>query len=152
MLQRIQTIYFLLALAATLCFLMLPLASVGESLIVFSNKALLNNQVLDTAHLPAWLYLMMPIICAVFIAVCLMKYKNRPLQIKLCGASLLLSTVLAVLNFIQLDKLRLHEMPAENIVYSVGSYLPVIAIAFLILAYRGVKKDEELIRSVDRLR
>ncbi|MFT6844822.1 MAG: hypothetical protein ACJAUV_001010 [Flavobacteriales bacterium] len=152
MLQRVQTIYFLLAFAATLCFLFLSLATINDELVIYANEALLNGKSLNTAHLPSWLYYILPLICVSFISFCITKYKNRPLQIKLCGASLLLSTVLAVLNFIQLDKLRLHEMPEGTITYGVGSYLPVMAIAFLILGYRGVKKDEDLIRSVDRLR
>jgi hypothetical protein len=40
----------------------------------------------------------------------------------------------------------------ERIDYGLGMYLPVIALAFTFLANRGIKKDEDLVKSVDRLR
>ena len=36
--------------------------------------------------------------------------------------------------------------------YSYGFYFPVAALAFQFLANRGIKKDEALVRSVERLR
>jgi len=38
------------------------------------------------------------------------------------------------------------------ILYHVGFYLPVVALAFLFLAIRGIKKDEALVKSLDRIR
>jgi glucan phosphoethanolaminetransferase (alkaline phosphatase superfamily) len=152
MLQRIQTIYYLLASIMMMAYIFVKLATIGDTLIVKATGTTLNGAVLDTPHLPSWLLVAMAIICLGFTDVSLFVYNKRPLQIKLTGASILLTTVLAVISFIQLDKIRLHEMPEATIVYNIGSYLPVAAIAFLILAYRGVKKDEDLVRSVDRLR
>ena len=34
----------------------------------------------------------------------------------------------------------------------VGMFLPIISIVFLVLANKAIKKDEELVKSVDRLR
>ncbi|MGV3695997.1 DUF4293 family protein [Flavobacterium sp.] len=34
----------------------------------------------------------------------------------------------------------------------VGMFLPIISIVFLVLANRAIKKDEDLVKSVDRLR
>jgi hypothetical protein len=152
MLQRIQTIYFFIAFVISMLFMFVPLASIGDELIVLSDSVLLKGEVLATNHLPVWLYIGIPCICSFFIVMCFVTYKNRPVQMKLSAASLLLSAVWAVLSFIQLDKIRLHEMPEGQISYSFGSYIPVIVIAFLILGLRGVKKDEDLVRSVDRLR
>jgi hypothetical protein len=36
--------------------------------------------------------------------------------------------------------------------YKVGAALPVVSIVLLLLAYGGIRKDEKLIRSADRLR
>jgi predicted branched-subunit amino acid permease len=41
-------------------------------------------------------------------------------------------------------------LQAEN--YGIGIMLPSISILFIILAIRGIKKDERLIKSADRLR
>ena len=34
----------------------------------------------------------------------------------------------------------------------VGMFLPIISIVFLVLANKAIKKDEDLVKSVDRLR
>ena len=39
-----------------------------------------------------------------------------------------------------------------NQVYHVGFYLLISSIPFLFLANRGVKKDDDLVKSLDRLR
>lgn len=152
MIQRKQTIYFLLALLAIIGFLLTPLAFFDDDMTVTAFTLYTGVEKVKTSHLPIWLYGILSSVCIVFIVLTIGSFKNRPLQMKLAGASLLLSTVLAVLNFIQLDKLRFHEMPDANISYGMGSFGPVVAIAFMILGYRGVKKDEDLIKSIDRLR
>ena len=36
--------------------------------------------------------------------------------------------------------------------YWIGSVLPIISLVFLIMAIRGIRKDEKLVKSLDRLR
>jgi hypothetical protein len=36
--------------------------------------------------------------------------------------------------------------------YAFGSVLPIFSLVFLILAIRGINKDEKLVKSLDRLR
>jgi hypothetical protein len=36
--------------------------------------------------------------------------------------------------------------------YDFGSYFPVIVLVMVLLAKRGIEKDEKLVRSMDRLR
>jgi hypothetical protein len=45
-----------------------------------------------------------------------------------------------------------EEIVSEDPTYGVGLYLLVSAIPFIFLANRGVKNDEKLIKSLDRLR
>ena len=35
---------------------------------------------------------------------------------------------------------------------AVGSYAPIVSLLFLVLAHRGIKKDEAMVRAADRLR
>ena len=39
-----------------------------------------------------------------------------------------------------------------NIHYTIFSVMPVISIILIYLAYRAIKRDEELVRSADRIR
>jgi uncharacterized membrane protein len=78
-------------------------------------------------------------------------YIDRKKQVMLCYL-----TIVLVIGFsfwlIQTAKgvLGPVELRAEN--YGIGTLLPSMAILFLILAIRGMKKDDRLIKSADRLR
>lgn len=79
-------------------------------------------------------------------------YKNRKRQIWMTILS-----VIAVCGFIFLTLSRVSKEtsitpPPTNGTYWIGSILPVISLVFLILAIMGIRKDEKLVKSVDRLR
>ena len=44
------------------------------------------------------------------------------------------------------------DLSAETVTYAFGTYIPLINIVLSIFAMRWIKKDIELIKSVDRLR
>ncbi len=83
------------------------------------------------------------------------RYNNRVLQIRLGHVvyfSLLVVTV-AMYFYLSNVKEYIETQYADiTVSYQIGSYLPVIAIAFIILANRAIKKDEKLVRSLDRIR
>jgi hypothetical protein len=49
---------------------------------------------------------------------------------------------------------RLLTLSGEAMVSEkgIGMFLPIVAIVFLVLANKAIKKDEDLVKSVDRLR
>lgn len=47
---------------------------------------------------------------------------------------------------------NVHFSKVKDGNYGIGSVLPVAAIILLIIAISGIRKDEKLVRSVDRLR
>ena len=62
-----------------------------------------------------------------------------------------------VLNLILLGLFVYHSLnlSGETVAVSekgIGMFLPVLAIVFLVLANKAIKKDEDLVKSVDRLR
>ena len=71
--------------------------------------------------------------------------------------SLSLVSVLGVFSFIALLLWRVNGVskmipPPTNGSYWIGSVLPVISLVFLIMAIMGIRSDEKLVKSVDRLR
>ncbi|TAH25800.1 MAG: DUF4293 family protein [Cytophagales bacterium] len=81
----------------------------------------------------------------------LLQYKNRRLQIKLSSLNYLLLSGLIGLFFLAIDKTKVI-FETSLITYSIGFYLPLIGIVMNFFALKYIKKDEELIRSVDRIR
>ena len=80
----------------------------------------------------------------------LFSYKNRKLQIKLCYLIMLLnlslfSTVLCLTN-------QLYKHGLEKPTFLFPTYLILVAIVAAFWAGIFIKKDEELVRSADRIR
>ncbi len=79
-------------------------------------------------------------------------FGNRKRQIRMAAAS-----IVAAISFISmmLATITMWERESPPILagsYGVGSVLPVVTIIFLIMAILGIRRDEKLVRSVDRLR
>lgn len=76
-------------------------------------------------------------------------YKNRVLQYKLANLLVVFNIFLVGLFFI-LSYIK--EGQAATINYQFGSFLPVLSAVFAYLAAYFIKKDEQLVRSADRIR
>lgn len=152
MLQRIQTIYLLLA---SICvFLMYAFSfakiDVVTSEYIFSFKGLEvdGKNIVDIPFAIIIGLLAMYTLATIFL------FKNRPAQLKMGRLNYLLHLVLVVTLFFSADA-AMEKLPngsAAIISYGVGFYLPVAAIAFLFLANRAIKADEKLVKSLERLR
>ncbi|ASW75116.1 hypothetical protein IQ37_00635 [Chryseobacterium piperi] len=129
MLQRIQTIWiFLAVLAAVFLFI------TGEDVDVFGNIP-----VLDSA-------------CIVLVLVGLLSvfsFKNRKRQILLNTISIIINALLiGVLAYWLLNLSGGIQFPEKGI----EPLFPLIAIICLFIANTYIRKDERLVKSVDRLR
>lgn len=76
-------------------------------------------------------------------------YKNRKLQFVLGRINIILNFF--VIGFLVYTVLNL---PGETAVSEkgIGGLIPLISIVFLVLANKAIKKDEDLVKSVDRFR
>ena len=155
MLQRIQTIWLFLASTSLFALFLFPTVQwLGVDGKAHAAKVTgvyegLQQQVVQTQ--PFTLLTIVCVLLAVFPFVIIFFYQNRPLQIKLCYLG-----IVAVLGFsFWLAKTIQHvadkpSFTSDN--YGIGAMLPSIAVLLFILAIRGIRKDENLIRSADRLR
>ncbi len=136
MIQRIQTIYLivvgLLAGVAPLFFTLWTDASGNE---VFAQSQLL---VLVALY-----------VSAALAVIAIVLFKNRQNQFVINRLNMILN--LFLLGFFVY---RLLSLSGETAVSEkgIGMLIPVFSIVFLVLANRAIKKDEDLVKSVDRLR
>jgi hypothetical protein len=79
-------------------------------------------------------------------------FKNRKLQLILGRLSYLLILGYFVLLYWWTDQIAGILVPGSEAAYGAGIYFPVAALAFVFLANRAIKKDEDLVKSLDRLR
>ena len=77
-------------------------------------------------------------------------FKNRTLQTKVVLGAIVttaIATILTILNYVQDTSLV-----GANIKDGYGLGMPIFAIIFALVAIRFIRKDNELVRSMDRLR
>ncbi|TYA68677.1 DUF4293 domain-containing protein, partial [Seonamhaeicola marinus] len=86
---------------------------------------------------------------AFFSLVAIFRYKNRKSQFMLGRLNMILNFIL--LGFFVYQSLNLSGETAVS-EKGIGVLLPIISIVFLALANKAIKKDEDLVKSVDRLR
>lgn len=156
MIQRIQTIYLLLATALMSLTLFLPLATICSG----SEEVVVKAFGVDVASfgfdLPLPFYLGTVLIAATLLPfVTIFLFKKRLTQIRLCVSEIVL--MLGSAGFIAIYCYRLVSLLSEvlsNSVFTLGfaSLMPVVAIIPVVLAIRGIAKDEALVRSLDRIR
>ena len=136
MIQRIQTIYLLLTAGVSggLIFVF-NLWKTAEDVMFFAKDEMLYlGLFLGSAVLALW---------AIFM------FKNRKLQFVMGRLNIILNLILLGLFVYRSLNLSGETDVSEK---GIGIILPVFSIVFLVLANRAIKKDEDLVKSVDRLR
>jgi len=162
MLQRIQSIYLLIAAVSLSLMALTPLitlkASEGEKAeqLVFTLYAMEYEQtspvVAKGGHEnKALAYLTYGV--AFILLISIFQFKNRPLQIRLSRMGFMLSGAL-LLSIVVTSYRAAATLKLPNLEWTPGwtAFMPVIALVCCVLAYRRIKADEALVKSVDRIR
>ncbi|SET23886.1 DUF4293 domain-containing protein [Prevotella sp. kh1p2] len=151
MIQRKQTLWLLAAFALSAICLCLPLASyepkgMGVASVIYNLGVTDGEGVLHFSSWPLFAMLSLSSLLA-FIAIFL--FKNRKLQMKLCMAGTVLNMAWYVYMGIVYFSV-LQTAGAFRIKFALC--LPLVALIFLVLARKAIKSDEDLVRSMDRIR
>lgn len=136
MLQRIQTIWLLLA--AVCAFATLKLSFYAGT----SSAAVPYEKLNGLSTIPI---LITTIAVGVLTLVTIFLYANRPLQIKLCLLSGVLQVLLLVLLISKSNKFTDGTFSLTSIIYAA-------VLIFIFLAFKGIKKDERIVKESNRLR
>jgi len=137
MIQRIQTIYLFIAFIITgvLPFIF-PLWTLSDGKSFF----FMQNQ----------FYAILFGLSTTLSILSILSYKKRQTQFVLGRLNIILNLIL--LGLFLYHSLNLSgETPVVS-EKGIGMFLPIIAIVALVLANKAIKKDEDLVKSVDRLR
>lgn len=152
MIQRVQSVWlFLASLTLFLCLILPILTKQGPSgdFAIFAGG--LYHKVNNVPQkLESYTALFGGVIAACLL--CLINifiFRNRTLQKRIIIISIVL--ILVVAGILATYALKIPGGIAGATI-SAGAYMPVLSILFCTLAFRGIRKDEQLIRSADRLR
>ncbi|OAD92179.1 hypothetical protein A7A78_09655 [Aequorivita soesokkakensis] len=136
MIQRVQTIYLIVsAIIMGALFMWFPVVLGKDGSVVMErNEPLIFGLVFVSIALAI---------------ISILSFKKRQMQF-------VLNRLNIISNFVLLGVFvyRLLTLSGETIVSEkgIGVVLPIISIVFLVLANKAIKRDEDLVKSVDRLR
>lgn len=154
MIQRIQTVYLILAGVLTGILFFVPFAEIaGKEGHIYQFDV--HGIYLEGVQKPEIVFSSFPVvillimnILMIFSAISL--FKNRILQMKLSRICILIQLGLGGVIYFSAwsfaNQLSGILSPANFIV------IPVVAAVLIYLAFRSIKKDESLVRSIDRIR
>jgi len=136
MLQRIQTVYLLLSilLLAALYYWFPLVADEAGTAVIQRDEPLVLGLLIGSAALSL---------------ISIFNYKKRKLQFVLNRLSIILNFVLLGVFVYRSLSISGETLVSEK---GIGVLIPIISIVLLVLANKAIKRDEDLVKSVDRLR
>ena len=138
MIQRQQTLWLLLATVAALLTFMFPFV-VGDEM----QKNLAVRRIVDAGS--HFVLMILTGASLVLSTVTIFLFKDRKLQMKLCIAGILVSVLIIVFYISEMRKL-------SHTTLALASVLPFAILAGYFMAWRNIRKDEKLIKTLDKLR
>ena len=151
MIQRIQTIYLAIAMIALALTLVFPFATYT----IQGDIAVYSGIGFDKENTDFFIF---PIIANIIVSIVLsliaiLSFKNRKRQILMTRVNFIVILLLIVFifsnfNFIESN----YNFLKEEISYGIGFLFPILGLVCILMANRAIKKDEDLIKSMDRIR
>lgn len=153
MIQRIQTLYLLIGaiLYSLLFFIPLNEMLAGGHLLELSINGLVEicsdkiDPIIDLYPL-----LILTSVSILLLTITIFLFKNRKLQMRLSIYSTIIGLGITFLIFFYT-----YQIASTNQIqmgFSIGMLIPLSSSILSFLAYRAIKKDDELVKSIDRIR
>ncbi|KLT71360.1 DUF4293 domain-containing protein [Flavobacterium sp. ABG] len=137
MIQRIQTIYLILTFIVTgVLLFFVPLWTLNNGKAFYFMQDQIYTVVLGLSTM--------------LTIVSIISYKKRQNQFVMGRLNIILNLIL--LGLFVYRSLNLSGETLQVSEKGIGMFLPIVAIVLLVLANKAIKKDEDLVKSVDRLR
>ena len=137
MIQRIQTIYLFLAFL-----------TVGVLPFIFPLWTLNDGK--DYFFMQNQIYVILFGLSSAITIYSIISFKKRQTQFVANRLNIVLNLIL--LGLFVYHSLNLSGEAVTVSEKGIGMFLPILATVFLVLANKAIKKDEDLVKSVDRLR
>lgn len=152
MIQRIQSLYLLLAAAFMSLTLFMPIATfvVDGQTYELTAFSLTCGEISQST---IWLGIILAIATALPL-ITIFLFKKRTLQIRLCAVEvvLLIGSLVLVALYYWLTSRLFEGLVIDHRQFGWAAPMPIVALVLSYLASRAIFKDEVLVRSLDRIR
>lgn len=156
--QRIQSLYLLfVALLSVLTFFfgLYEASAASVSVEVETTSTLIEPVESENQSTTHFGLLVLAAVNSVFPLFIALQFNHRKRQIKLCSALMVTLIGQIGLGFYRIEAVQndvLEPLASFEHAYQPGYFFPLASILLVILARRAIWKDEQLVRSADRLR
>jgi 4-hydroxybenzoate polyprenyltransferase len=140
MIQRKQTVWLLLSIVMMVLAIYLPY---GYHSIQAPTATAIKTEALNAKQTIPMIFVTIVIALAGF---GIFMFKNRGLQKLLCIAGVLVALGMGVYEFFDANQI------VNNKTINFGIAFPVLAAIFFLAGFNGIRADEKLLKSMDRLR
>ena len=130
MLQRIQTLFLLIATVFLILMYCYPMAVSPQESIKYSDSTVLFGLLLISTLVEFFIIFL---------------YRRRMVQIRLCIFNLLILIALQLL-------IVYYLISADDVIFSFTAIFPIVAAIFTFLALRYIGRDEAMVQAAARLR
>ena len=138
MIQRIQSLWLFLSASISVLIWILPVFGDDSENIFF--------------NIDASLFLMLTVIASGLLSfTTIFLFKKRATQKQLIIINFCIATAMILLEYVEVNNFK-AKMGILQGHWQLSAILPFFIITFLVFAYRGIRKDEKLLDSTDRIR
>lgn len=180
MIQRIQSFWLVLAVCCmAVCFMapvakyQMEIASMGQTVVTelnlvakdapdFSEQMMVQGATIEYGQkltgFATWPLVVLAVLVGVVALASVFLFRNRVVQMRMVAVAFLLNVVYVFLVFFWAVDAYAEAIPsamhdaAPQVKWAAGAFAPIVSLVFLVLAHRGIKKDEAMVRAADRLR
>ncbi|MCK9411221.1 MAG: DUF4293 domain-containing protein [Prolixibacteraceae bacterium] len=154
MIQRIQTLYLLIAALLVAALIFVPFAELtgkDGALYLFNISGIIvTSSSNSTTLVNTWPVLVLVCFSLLILITSIFLFKNRIAQIRISYVSISLLFGLKALMYYYTWSST--NVPTGGLHAKIYSTLPLIAAILVFLAVRNIRKDENLVKSIDRIR
>lgn len=151
MIQRIQSVYLLLAVGVVVSALCLPLGSfINADAITVQAFKPLGVTLADGSLMSTWGLFALLVLSAVVSACTIFLFRNRRLQMRMTVFNVVLLIGYYIVFFFFLFALK--DNLNSTFQFSWALCLPLIAIILDWLAFVAIRHDDEMVKAADRIR
>ncbi|OUS21514.1 hypothetical protein A9Q93_00785 [Nonlabens dokdonensis] len=136
MIQRIQTIY-------------LFFAALVSGVLIWIVEHYIDGEGNEFVGMDSGLYYGIFVSSAVLSLIAIFLFKNRQLQTVVNRLNLLLNLFILGVYVYQSLMMSGETAVSEK---GIGMFIPILSIVLIVLANKAIRKDEQLVKSADRLR
>ena len=138
MLQRKQTLWLILSVLCAILSFRFPFAT-GKEMV---KGVLADSSLTGSSN---FFLLLLTGASVIISGITIFFFKDRKLQLKLCLGGLALSILLFAIYILQVDKMVKPTLALSGI-------FALVNVAGYMMAFRGIRQDEKLVKSLDKLR